>query len=442
MNSSARLIALVSLAALVASARSWADAFPPDSANAGHDQMTPLGGGARLELDDVLRRVLDRNPTLGAARAALAEARARAHQAGAFNGPMLDVMAAPRSFGRSYMEAAYRIGISQAFPLFGQKGLRRRAAEAEAMAATWDLRTMQLDLVHEARLSFFEYWRIGRAIALNRELLDILPQLRRVSLAKYSAGLVGQQDPLQVDAELAMLDHEAVILERRRRVAVAMLNVLMHEPADDELPPAPDTLSLPDTTVVHTDLAPRARALRPEMRSADARVEANRVGLVLAERQRLPETSLGVAYDRFWSEPELRTTVGLTMNIPINLGQLSAAREEARARFEASESQSEAVRDSVEFQVAVAAAGLHESAHDVQIARERLLPLAERTLRASRASYEANRTDFLTVLNSLRDLVRARLEADESLAMLHEARADLDRALGELPRGLEKEKQP
>jgi len=92
--------------------------------------------------------------------------------------------------------------------------------------------------------------------------------------------------------------------------------------------------------------------------------------------------------------------------------------------------------------VAVAAARFHEQAHDVAIARERLLPLAERTLRASRASYEANRTDFLTVLNSLRGFLRARLETDKSLATLYRARADLDRALGELPSALKEEKQP
>ncbi|HEY3215937.1 MAG TPA: TolC family protein [Candidatus Eisenbacteria bacterium] len=397
---------------------------------------------ASLDLEHLLRRVLERNPTLTAARAAWSEAGARARQAGALEDPMLEVMGAPRSFGSSSVAAGYRVGVTQALPLFGQRGLRRRIGEAEARAAAWDLRMAQLDLAHQTRIAFLNYWRVGRALALNRELRDLLPEFRRISLAKYSAGLVGQQDPLQVDTELAMLDHDAVILDRERRVVVATLNTLMHEPAEGWLPPPPNDLSLPDTIVVHADLAPRARALRPEMRAVDARVEASRAEVALAGRQGLPETSFGVAYDRFWSEPELRTTVGMTMNLPIHLGRLSATRAEAQARLAASESQREVVRDSIELQVAVAAARLHEQAHDVQIARERLLPLAERTLRAARASYEANRTDFLTVLNSLRDFLRARLEADESLAMLHEARADLDRALGELPSALEKEKMP
>jgi len=404
--------------------------------------ITSNPDSSSLDLEYVLGRVLERNPSIAASRASWAEARAHARQAGALEDPMLDVMAAPRSFGSSSVSSAYRIGIAQAFPLFGQRGLRGRMAEIEAGTAGWDLRSAQLDLVHQAKMAYADYWEVARAISLNRELLALFPQLRRVSLARYSAGLIGQQEPLQVDAELAMLDHQAVVLERQRLVAVAVLNVLMHDPPDHWLPPPPREIPLPDTGVVHADLAPRARALRPEMRAADVRVEASRAGVALAGRQGLPETSFGVAYDRFWGEPELRTTVGITMNLPVNLGRLSAARAESRARLETSIARQEVVRDSVELQVAMAAARLHEQAHDVAIARERLLPLAERALHASRASYEANRTDFLTVLNSLRGFLTARLETDQSLAMLYRARADLDRALGELPSALKQEKLP
>ena len=407
-----------------------------------HIATAPSSDSTALDFEYVLRRVLQRNPSIAAARAAWAEAQAHARQAGALEGPMLEVMAAPGSFGSSSVGSAYRVGITQAFPLFGQRRLRGRIGEAEAATAGWDLRSAQLDLVHRAQMAYADYWEVARAISLNQELLALFPQLRRVSLARYSAGQVGQQEPLQVDVELAMLDHEAVVLERQRLVAVAVLNVLMHDPPDHWLPPPPREIPLPDTSVVHADLAPRARALRPEMRAADARAEASRAGVALAGRQGLPETSFGIAYDRFWGEPELRTTLGITMNLPVTLGRLSAARAEARERLEASKARQDLVRDSVELQVAVAAARFHEQAHDVAIARERLLPLAERTLRASRASYEANRTDFLTVLNSLRGFLRARLETDQSLATLYRARADLDRALGELPSALKEEKQP
>src|SRR5207249_2684102 len=169
---------------------------------------------------------------------------------------------------------------------------------------------------------------------------------------------------------------------------------------------------LPDTSVAHADLAGHARALRSEMGSADARVEASRAAVEAAGRERLPETRVSFAYDRFWSEPELRSTVGVSMNLPLNLGRLNANRAVAQARLAGSEAAREAVGDSIELQVAEAAARLHESAHDVAIARGRLLPLAERTLAATRSSYESDRADFFSLVNAVRDLLRARLEAD------------------------------
>ncbi len=410
-----------------------------DSAAPAH---AAAGDSVGLRLNDVLRRTIERNPSIAAARAAWDGSRAQALQAGALEDPMLELMAAPRSLGSSAVDPAYRVALNQPLPIFGQRGLRARVAREESRVAGFDLRTMQLDLIRDARMTYFEYWRIVRAADLTRELLALMGEFRRATLAKYGAGQVGQQDPLQADAEIAMLDHQLVILERERRVAVARLNVLMHDPPEQSLAPPPRELPVPDTVFVHRDLVPHARALRPELQAADAMVEASRANLSLARREQFPTTSFGLAYDRFWTEPELRPSVSVTLSLPINLGRVAAARDEASARLTRSEAEREAIDDSIAFQVEEAAARLHESAHDLSISRDRLVPLAGRTVHAARAGYEANRSDFLTLLNSVRDLLRAHLEADASFAMLHEARADLDRALGEASDVLKKEEQP
>jgi len=410
-----------------------------DSAAVGGIQLA-AGDSVGLPLDDVLRRTAERNPSIAAARAAWQEAEARTRQAGALEDPTVDFMAAPQSFGSSAVNPAYRIALTQPFPIFGQRGLRGDVASSESRAAEYDLHAVQLDLLRDARMAYFDYWRIERAIGLTQELLPLMGEFRRVTLAKYSSGVVGQQDPLQADAETAMLDHQLVMLQREREITVAKLNVLMHDSPEHDLPAPPHELPVPDTSFVHSDLAPRARALRPELRAADAMVEASKANLSLAERGRWPTTSFGFAYDRFWSEPELRPSVGITLSLPINFGRLSAERAEARARLAGTEARRDIVADSVALQVEAAADRLHELAHDLSIARDRMVPLAERTVRAARAGYESNRSDFTTLLTSVRDLFRAHLEADASFAMLLQARADLDRALGEAPPFLKEER--
>src|SRR5258705_8357882 len=263
MKRSVWRFALIAFILSLGAVRCLAASDAPDAAEQSPTQRAhALSDSASLDLDRVLRRVLERNPTIAAARAAWSEAKARADQGGALEDPMLDVMGAPGSFGSSDVGAAYRIGITQPIPLFGQRGLRRRVGAADSRAAAWDLRTAQLDLVHEARLRYVDYWRILRAVALNRDLLGILPELRRVSLAKYAAGLAGQQDPLQIDAELALLDHEAAILEQQRLVGVPTLYVLMREPPENSLSPAPGSLAPPETDLGHADPAPQDLSVR------------------------------------------------------------------------------------------------------------------------------------------------------------------------------------
>jgi len=394
--------------------------------------------GATLAFESVLARILARNSSLEAARAAWREAKAEARLSGGLADPTIDLMVAPRTLGRSDEQAGYRVNVTQSLPLFGQRVPIRVEAERESDALFQEAAMVRLDLAHEARIAYVEYWRVTRAAEANRELIGLLSQFRSATLAKYAAGLVGQQDPLQADAELAMRDHAAVMIERERRVAVARLNVLMHQPAEAALPP-PAALAMPDTSIMSDDLVARARAQRPELRAADARLSASNAGLSSASRARLPETSVSAGYDRMWSDAAMRPSVGIAFSVPIQFNRLDKQSDVAKARVARREAERMVASDAIELQVAEAMALFHEQAHDVAITRERLEPLAERALVAARASYEANRADFLVLLNAARDLLRARLEADESLAALHRARADLDRAVGNAPEHAELE---
>src|SRR2546422_4192443 len=172
------------------------------------------------------RAVLERKPSLGGMRAAWRAAEAQADQAGAWEDPTVEVMTAPQSWGSGAVDPGYMVSISQRFPIFGQRGLKGRAARAGARAMGEDFRTAQLDMLREARRAYYEYYLVARGQAVNVELKGLLTQFRRVAVGKYSAGTVGLSDALQADVELAMLDHEEVALARERRVVTARMNAL------------------------------------------------------------------------------------------------------------------------------------------------------------------------------------------------------------------------
>ena len=388
-----------------------------------------LPSDSTLSLAWVERTALENNPSLSALHEAWREAEAHADLTGSLDDPMLDVVLAPQSLWSHSVDPAYSVGITQQFPLFGQRGLRRRAARAAGEVAAHDFETARLDLLRDVREVYFDYYRVCRSQETNRELVALVGEARRVALAKYASGTVEQTDPLQAETELAMLDHAGVELAQERRVILARLRALLHLPQNTALPTPPRDLPTPEMPDSGQWLSARMQPQWPELAAADASIKAREASLTLAHRERLPGLGVGVAYDRFWSEPELRASVGVSLNLPLNFGRYGAQKREAQAALSKAEAERLAVRDHVDQRLEEASASLSLYLHDVEIMRDTVVPASERSMKAIRTAYEANRSDFLTLLNATRELAKAKLELYEAQVMAHQAQAELQRAL-------------
>ncbi len=390
-----------------------------------------------LDLRQLERAVLERNPTLGAMRAAWKGAEAAADQAGSLEDPMLDVMTAPQSWSSRSVDAAYMASVSQRLPLFGQLGLREKAARAGARAMGEDYRSARLDVLREARRAYYEYFLTARGHAVNAEIKELLGQVRHTAVGRYSAGTVGLEDALQADVEIAMLDHQDVALTRQQRSAQARLNALLRRAPGSPLPAPQSEILLPPAPAGSDSLLALASVLRPELKSWVAQRDSRAAELSLARRQRLPEFTFTARYDRFMEEREWRPQFGLSMNIPIQLGRLGAAERSARAGVEQTEFRREAAEAQIGAEVETALATVQETEHEVHIIQDRVVPATERALRAVRASYENSRAAFSALLNAERDLARARFELYRVQVDYLQGLADLDRAVGITPPGEE-----
>lgn len=437
MASRVWLASLYAAAWLTAPAGAWAADRPQPSDNAAASVLDSLLSATALDLPLLERAVVARNPTLAAMRAAEREMSARADAAGSWDDPMLEAMAAPGSFGRSDVDEAYSVALSQNVPIFGQKGLRGSAARAAARSAAEEYRATGQDLVHEARRLYFEYYAAARGAEVNQELSDLMGQFRRVALQKYAAGAAGQQDALQAEVELAMLEHQRVALSRSRRVVVAQLRALLHDETGRDLPAPPPELPEAALSETYADAESTAMRLRPELRGREALRQAREDELRLAERERLPEVAVRARYDRFMVEPEWRAAVGLEFNLPIGWGRIGANVRAAEAGLERAERERSAERDRVLAEIAEARARAEETLHEMHIVETSVVPATERALASVRAGYEANRADFLSLLNAERDLARARLDRYRVRAEAGIALADLERAIGATPIGAE-----
>lgn len=398
------ILTLVVAAFLAAAPAASAELAPPDT----------------LSLAWLERQVEARNPGLAASRAAAGQAAARARTSGALEDPGVRMMAAPQSFGSGPPDAGYRVEVTQWFTPFGQRGLERRAAAADAGAASQDAAGARLDLLRATREAFFDYYLVSRSLENNAEQSALMDQFRRVALSRYSAGTGEQQDPLTAELEIAELEHHERQLESERRVITGRINALLHRDPAASLPPAPRVLEIPAAADTARDSI-ATRGGWPGVAAADARVAAAESRLALAGRQRLPRLELGWSYDRAMAEPQWRSMGIVALNLPLWFGRLADAEDEARFGVSRAEAERAAAADEAARRVQQSTAELEESGHEVEVIEREMVPTSARALAAARASFESGRGSFLALLDIARRAAGTRLELEA--ARVRRARA-------------------
>jgi outer membrane protein TolC len=415
----------------VACATALALAFGLGSGTATALAEPAAGDSTVLTLSAVERGVLAGNPSLAAMQQAAQASRARAAGAGAWSDPELSLMVAPASLRADSPRAGYRVALTQRLGPFGRRGAERLEAGARYDAALADVDAARLDLLREARAAFAEYARATRSQGTHRTMVDLAAELRQVALAKYAAGAVEQQDPLAAGVEAAKLAHHAVRLESERRIAAARLNALLGRPATAELPPPSEDEAGAGMMAAGLDsLVRHARAARPEVLAAISRVASRAAQRRVVARSRWPGLMVGVQYDRYMMEPELRTSVEVGIELPV-FGGRSSRRAEADAELGAAEAEHRALVLRVEREVIEAATRYDEAVHELEVLDSGVLPAAAQTLTAVRASYAGNRASFLMVLDAARSLAEARSDRIDAVARRDVARADFARAIGD-----------
>lgn len=383
-----------------------------------------------LDRSDLIATILAHNPNTKAAKRAFDAATARIPQRTALADPTVSYAFGPLSIASGDVRYGQVIRVGQRFPFPGKLALLGQAAEAEAKAVSEDLSRVRVELAFAASRLLDQLYMVERSADIYSEHVTLLSELEESANAQYAAGRGSQQAVLTASSERAHAEHRLIVLAADRAVVAARINGLLHRPPDTELPPAPRKLELPRAEPVTIDDAiatrPEARALLARMRSAEEAVR-------LAQREYYPDLSVDAAYNSMWNRPEHRFMVGLSINVPIQLGRRDAAVREAEAQVAMYASRLAAVKDEVAVEVAVARKRLTEAQHVVELYETRLVPIAKDRINAARSELETGRASFLSVIDAERNLRTVQLEQHAAVATLSTRIAELLRAAGRIP---------
>ena len=423
------------------------------------------------ELGDLLRLADSVNPSITVARSRVAAARGRIGPAAAWPDPILmagiqnlpvsnatsgaaDPHSAPGPTLPGDAMTMKMIGVSQTIPYPGKPGLRRRIAELELDAALAAVQRSSLEVQRDVKKSYFELAYLDRAIEIVNQNQPVLADVIRVAEGHYAAGLTGQQDVLKARVEAVRLGETASALIEQRRSTLAELNALI----DRESSAPVGGTQIPER-VTRAALATDAARIRfatqtlgsraadsplpplatlqelalnqnAQLRERRAMIAAQSARIALAERAAKPDIDLSVQYGQRAQRPDMISAI-VSIPLPINKwARQDQEIAEARAELAALQAERTGEVNKVRAEVARLASDLERNRTQLALYAKAILPQSQAAVSSSLASYQAGKSDLLTVLDNQGILFEYTTANYRALVDFAKTLADLEAVVG------------
>ncbi len=353
------------------------------------------------------------SPSLRAAALESEAAAARASGAGALDDPVISD--SYQYYKDPGVFSGHAVMVTQAFPLWGKRDLRREAAQADVDAARGREQAARDELDERIKVAFAQYAVLTRSLAVNREVQEIARRLRMATEARYAQGGGDQAGAIRAQGEETSAKLELTRLEGERNATRARLNTLVGRRADAPLADPQATGRTVAAIPAIGVLLDRARAANPTLSSQGAAISAARTRSTLADRAWYPDITVG-------GGPLIQTnnrpvgfaaTVGL--NIPVPWGRAASGQREAAANVGVAQQRYDTALLDIEGSLGEARARLDAARQTAALLRLESLPQARATLRAVLAAYGQGRGDLTGAIEAerrIRDVELAALRAD------------------------------
>jgi NodT family efflux transporter outer membrane factor (OMF) lipoprotein len=422
----------------------WTQAQPAD--RLARDSWWTLYDNA--ELDELQKRLIAGNPTLAAALANYAQARALADQARAGLFPTLGLNASAER-QRESVNAPLRsattptyyntntVGgsVSYELDLWGQIRNEVAAGEANAAASAADLENARLSLIAQLVDDYIQLRSLDRDSAILDETVNAYARALSLTEQRHAAGIAPGLDVAQAQTQLnAARSQAAQTLAQRALMEHAIAALLGVSASTFSIKPEIVAISLPQIpSGVPTTLLER----RPDIAGAQRRMMAANANIGVARAAYFPSLTLGAqggfqstGFANWLSAPSSFWAVGPNALLSVFDGGLRRAQvAQARAEYDVSAAYYRSTVVSAFQQVEDSLATLNHY-HDASVDEKAAVDAAQRTLDFSMALYKQGAADYLTVVTSQTAVLQTQLEALNLDTLQLRASVDLILALG------------
>ena len=390
-----------------------------------------------LNLDQIIEAIQTLNPDIHASRLATQAMGTRSAQVSALPDPsvMFNVQPFPVYTARGTQRAQFK--VEQKIPYPGKLRLMGEIADLGAAISGFVTETLEDDLILQAKLAYFELYRIQQHELLIHDFEDKLRDFEDIAATQYEVGRGMQQAILKAQLERNTLSKILFDLAWQRKAAAETLAKLVNRPVDSR-PDAGISVTIPDLPLLDNgQLLALALRNRPESNLLNTSAEKADVSIELAKKQFMPDFGVNLTYFDIGSsdippnaDGRNALALGVSVKVPLQRGRLHAQLEEARLLRKRVDAGIESLTSAFETTIADIISRVRENERQLDLYREALIPQAETTLGATLSAYTTGRTDFLNLLDSERVLYTIETGYEDTFARYLKSIAMLERVLG------------
>lgn len=392
---------------------------------------------ATARLDDYLAYAATQSPALKAAFYDWTSVLERSGYAGALPDPWFSYTYFIESVETRVGPQNQVFRLRQSFPWFGTLGAKKDITLEAAGAAFQKFESERLKLFFQVKSAYYEYYYLGRDIAITRENLELLTFWESVARAKYRVALTQHPDVIKAQVELGKLEDRLRTVEDMVEPVVARLRTITNLPDTMSLP-VPSEINIEETTVDRDTIITQVLANNPDLKSLTHLIDKQNAAMRLAGKQSWPSFFVGLDYIETGEaiNPGLADSgkdpfmISAGVSLPIWFGANKSRRQEAEARYRKAQNNLADARNQLTALTERIIFEYENALRKTRLYRDGLVPKAEQSLNANYTAYQAGQTDFLNLLDAQRQLLDFQLQFERSKSDLAISRAKIEMVAG------------
>jgi outer membrane protein, heavy metal efflux system len=330
-----------------------------------------------------------------------------------------------------------RFGLSQAIPWPQKLSLNGHVAFQHSEAARRRFDEARRELFFRVKLAYFDLYFLKRSIDITNQTIVLARYYERIALVRYRTSGGKHPDVIRAQLELGRLEERSKSLNDMRGPRNASVNAALNRPSDAPVD-WPKTLETDPLWPADELLIARLGKSNFELLALSAEIERENKAIERAHKEYYPDFTFGVDYIDTASAIRSGTPdssndpviLNFGISLPLWTSKYSAGVREASARKQSIRYRQRALLRSLEARLQSALFNLRDSKRKIDLYKNTLIPKAEQAQRATVTSFEAGKSDFLSLIDVERTLLEFLLNYERALTDQARSNALIERLIG------------